>query len=113
MQAGNVFDDTAKGGLWRRLATCDGLELLDRVPLDVDRDPLLGTALSEDLIDSAADCSVGLGSAHAPKIKGLQPLYRPLNPLVAILLIALLLLARAVPVEDEPLPPVIGAPRAI
>src|SRR5262249_40356342 len=81
-------------------------------PLDLDRDPLLGTMLGHDLIDALANRCVRLRPTHAPEIKALQPLYRALDPLGAIARIALLLLARSVPVEREPLPQMIGAHRA-
>src|SRR5262249_2877323 len=92
----------------RGLARGDGLDLLDRVPLYVDGDPLLGSMLGEDLIDALYNRCLGLGSAHAPEIKGLQPLYRPVNALVAIVLIALLLLARSVPIERKPFAQMVG-----
>src|SRR5215472_444330 len=91
--------DAAEGRLCRRLAAGDGLEVLDFVPLDVDRDPLLGTVLSEDLVDALGNCSLGLGSTHALWIAGLQMLYRAIGALVAIALVMLLLLARSVPVD--------------
>jgi hypothetical protein len=56
-----------------------------------DRDPLLGMMLSNDLIDALSNRSVRLGPPHAPEIKALQPLYRSLDPLVAVARIALLL----------------------
>jgi len=76
------------------------LKPLDRIPLDLNSDPLFGTVLSNDLIDTAANRSVRLGSPHARQIKALQPLYRPADPLVAIACIALLLLARSVPIDQ-------------
>ena len=94
-----MLDDPAEGSFCRRLAAGDGFELLDRIPLDLNRDPLLGMMLSNDLSDALCNRSVGLGPPHAPDIKALQPLYRPFDPLVAIARIALLLLARSVPVE--------------
>src|SRR5215470_13079755 len=63
------------------------MELLDRVPLDLNRDPLLGMVLSKDLIDALANRSVRLGTPHTSKVKRLQPLSRPLDSLVAIALI--------------------------
>src|SRR5215813_10346387 len=109
MQARHLLDNATEGRLCRGLATGDGLELLDRVPLDLNRDPLPGMVLSEDLIDAFADRGIRLGPSHASEVKRLQPLSRPLDSLVAIALIALLLLARSVPVERKPLPQVIGA----
>ena len=108
MQARQLVDDAAEGRVWRRLAAGDGLELLDRIPLDLDRDPLLGTVLGDELIDALADRSIRLGPPHALEIKALQPLYRALDPLVAIARIALLLLAGSVSVEGKPLPQMIG-----
>ena len=93
------FDDAAEGGLRRRLAAGDGLEVLDLVPLDVDRDPVLGTELGKNLIDALGNRGIGLGSTHALWIEGLQMLYRPIDALVAIPLVMLLLLARSVPVD--------------
>jgi hypothetical protein len=58
MQARQLVDDAAEGRVWRRLAAGDGLELLDCIPLDLDRDPLLGTVLGDDLIDALADRSI-------------------------------------------------------
>jgi len=49
-----------------------------------------------------ADRNIRLGPPHALEIKALQPLYRALDPLVAIARIALLLLARSVPVVGKP-----------
>src|SRR5262249_29457244 len=85
------------------------LELFDRIPLDLNRDPPLGTMLSDNLIHALANRSIRLGSPHAPEIEALQPLYRPLDPLLPIARIALLLLARSVPVNDKPLPQMMGA----
>src|SRR5262249_34503876 len=112
MQTRHAFDDAAENGVGRGLATGCGLERLDSIPLYLDRDPLLGTLLCYDLIDALSNRCVRLRPAHAPEIKALQPLYRALDPLVAIARIALLLLARSVPVEREPLPQMIGAHRA-
>src|SRR5262249_1874417 len=76
MQPRLFLDDAPEGGLCRRLAPGCGLEVLDFVPLDVDRDPLLGTVLGEDLIGALGNRSLGLGSTHALWIEGLQMLYR-------------------------------------
>jgi hypothetical protein len=46
MQARHLVDDAAESRVCRRLAAGDGFELLDRIPLDLDRDPLLGTVLA-------------------------------------------------------------------
>src|ERR1700732_1229394 len=110
MQPRHLLDDAAEGRVCCRFAAGDGLELLDGIPLDVDRDPLLGMVLSNDLIDTAANRSVRLRSPHALEIKALQPLYRALDPLVAILRVALLLLALSGPGGGEPLPQKIGPP---
>jgi hypothetical protein len=91
-----------KGRVCRRLAAGDGLELLDGIPLDLDRDPLLGTVLGMTSSTRLADRNIRLGPPHALEIKALQPLYRALDPLVAIARIALLLLARSVPVVGKP-----------
>jgi hypothetical protein len=53
MQTRHLVDDAAEGRISRRLVAGDGLELLDRIPLDLDRDPLLGTVLGDGLIDDA------------------------------------------------------------
>src|SRR5215475_2338425 len=84
MQARQRLDDAAEGRVCRGLAAGDGLELLDRVPLDLNRDPLLGMVLSEDLIDALANRSVRLRPPHACEVKCLQPLPRTLDSLVAI-----------------------------
>jgi hypothetical protein len=55
MQTRHLVDDAAEGRISRRLVAGDGLELLDRIPLDLDRDPLLGTVLGDGLIDALAD----------------------------------------------------------
>jgi hypothetical protein len=102
MQTRHLVDDAAEGRVCRGLAAGDGLELLDRIPFDLDRDPLLGTVLGDDLIDTAANRSIRLRPPQALEIKALQPLYRALDPLIAILLITLLLLARSVPIEGKP-----------
>src|SRR5262245_5904868 len=80
MQARHPLDYPTKDRVCRRLAAGDGLELFDRIPLDLDRDPLLGTVLSYDLIDALANRCIRLGSPHAPEIEALQPLYRALAP---------------------------------
>src|SRR5215467_417930 len=69
----------------------------------------LGMVLSENLVNALANRGVRLRPLRASEVKRLQPLSRPLDSLVAIALIALLLLARSVPVERKPLPQVIGA----
>src|SRR6516225_8508433 len=95
MQPRYVLNSPAEGRLRRRLAAGDSLKLLDRIPLDFNPDPLLSVMLSNDPIDALSNRSVGLRSAHAPKIKALQPLNGALDPLIAIAGIALLLLARS------------------
>ena len=92
----------------RWLAAGNRLECFNRVPLDLDRDPVLGTVLSDDLIDALANRCIRLGSPHAPEIEVLQSLYRVLDPLLSIARVALLLLARSVPVNDKPLAQMIG-----
>jgi hypothetical protein len=47
MQARHLEDDAAEGRICRWHAAGDGLELLDRIPFDLDRDPLLGTVLGD------------------------------------------------------------------
>ena len=59
MQPRLFLDDAAECGLSGRLAAGDGLDVLDRVPFDVYRDPLLGAVLGEDLIDTVANRSLG------------------------------------------------------
>src|SRR5262249_38979086 len=83
MQARHLLDYPTKDRVYRRLAAGDGLELSDRIPLDLDRDPLLGTVLSYDLIDALANRCIRLGPPHAPEIEAFQPLYRALDPLWA------------------------------
>src|SRR5262249_8691724 len=68
MQSRLLLDEAAEDGVWRRFAAGDGFEMLDRVPLDVYRDPLLGTVPSDDLIDSAANCRVGCVPQSIPKL---------------------------------------------
>src|ERR1700685_2258129 len=109
MQTRHVLDDAAEGRVCCRLAAGDGLETRACIPLTLTRDPLLGMVLSEYLIDPLSNRSLGLGPSHALEIKRLQPLSRPLDPLVAIMLIALLLLARSVPVKGKPLAQMIRA----
>jgi hypothetical protein len=58
MPARHLVDEAAEGRVCRRLAAGDGLELLDGIPLDLDRDPLLGTVLGDDLIDARIATSV-------------------------------------------------------
>jgi hypothetical protein len=57
--------------------------------------------LSKDLVDAQSNRSVGLGPSHELEIKALQTLYRPIDPHVAIFLIALLLLTRSVRVNPS------------
>src|SRR5262249_13927008 len=108
MQARHLLDYSTKDRVCRRLAAGDGLELFDRIPLDLDRDPLLGTVLSDDFIDALCNRSIRLGPPHAPEIEALQPLYRALDPLLSIARVTLFLLARSVPVQDKSLPQMIG-----
>src|SRR3981189_3784826 len=98
-----ALNDAAEGRVSRRFTAGYGLEFLNRIPLDLNRDPLCGTLLGDDLIDTPCNRSVRLGPAHALEIKAIQPLYRALDPLVPISPITLLLLARSVPLQAQPL----------
>src|SRR5262249_54626250 len=106
-------EDAAERGRSGRLAAGDRLEVLNRIPLDVDRDPFLGAVLGEDLVDALANRRIGLGPPHALEVESPQPFCRAINALVAILLVALLLLARSVPVNDEPLAQMVRASRTL
>ena len=106
------MDDAAEGRVSGRFAAGYGLELLDCIPLDLNRDPLRGALLGDDLIDAFSNSSISLGSPHALEVKALQTRYRALDSLVTILLVTLLLLARSVPVQTKPLAQMIRAHRA-